>query len=158
MVFSGGHPTPIGGHLTSQGMWRQLGFIFNPKSPRNPFLTFLIRHFNTVTLDSLPPHLAYLLRPYSTFPFPYLFEVLSSLCTSDISTQWHLNCHSASFLIVVRITPGWSQREKGAHCVFTCRSAQPSEHYIVQDCFSLNFKSPFCLGALGQVPMKFQMG
>ena len=84
-------------------MWRQLGFIFNPKSPQNPFFTFLIMHYNTVALDSVhSSQLAYLLRPASTFPFPYLFEVHSSLCISDICTQSHLNCHSNSFLIGLR--------------------------------------------------------
>ena len=32
-------------------------------------------------------HLAYLLGPSSTFPFRSVYKVLSTLCTSDISTQ-----------------------------------------------------------------------
>ena len=97
---------------------------------------------NTVALDSLPPHLAYLLGPSSTFPFPSVYEVLSTLWTSDICTQWHLNCHSASFLIGVRrALPARSQREKGDQPVFTCLSAQPSQNTMSSKTVSpLTFK------------------
>ena len=74
-------------------------------------------------------HLAYLLGHSSTSTFCSVYEVLSTLCTSDISTQWHLNCHSASFLIGVRrALPARSQREKGDRHVFTCQSAQPNQN------------------------------
>ena len=75
------------GAIRPQSMWRRLGFIFTPESPPNPFFKFLIMYSNTVALDSLPPHLAYLLGPSSTFPFPSVYEVLSTLWTLGISTQ-----------------------------------------------------------------------
>ena len=75
-----------------------------PKVSSKSFL-YIFNHallYSCLRFSSFSSHLAYLLRPASTFPFPYLFEVLSSLCISDICTQSHLNCHSASFLIGVR--------------------------------------------------------
>ena len=87
-------------------------------------------HSTTVALDSLPPTLL----TFSDLLLLFLFVLskkfsLSTLCTSDISSQWHLNCHSASFLIEVRrALPARSQREQGDRRVFTCQSAQPNQN------------------------------
>ena len=43
-------------------------------------------------------------------------------------------------------------------CLHLPVSTAEPEHHVVQDCFSLNFQSPFCLGGLDQVRMKIQMG
>ena len=45
--------------------------------------------------------------------------------------------------------------EGGSACLHLLVSMAKPEHHMVQDCFSLNFLSPFCID---QVQMKTQMG
>ena len=65
------------------------------------------------------------------------------------------------------LLPNWGEKsltcqipkgEGGSVCLhFPVSTAEP-EHHVIEDCFSLNFQSPFCLGGLDQVRMKIQMG
>ena len=101
-------------------------------------------------LRFISSHLAYFLGPSSTFPFHSVYEVLGILCTSDISTLKHLNCHSVFFLIGVRRTlPARFQREKGNRRVFICQSARLNQKTTWCHTVSpLTFKVHFALVGL----------
>ena len=77
---------PTGGHSTSEYaevVRLHLHPIVSSKS-----LLYILNHaLQYSCLRFISPHLVYLLRPSSTFSFCSVYEVLSTLCTSDISTQ-----------------------------------------------------------------------
>ena len=115
-------------------------------------------HSNTVALVSLPLHLAYLLRPSATFPFRSVHEVLSTLCTSDISTQWLLK-------LPFCLLPNWGEKsltcqisegEGGSACLHLLVSTAKPEYHVIQDNFSLNFKVHSALVGLIRCRWKYR--
>ena len=141
MVFSGGHPTPIGGHSTSQNMWRRLGFIFTPESPPNPFLKFVIMHSNTVALDSLPP----ILFTFSDLLL-FLFVLSTKFSVPYVLLIFPLKTLKLPFCLL----PNWGEKsltcqipegEGGSVCLHLPVSTAEPEHHVVQDCFSLKVHS-----------------
>ena len=140
MVFSGGHPTPIGGHSTSQSMWRLLGFIFTPKSPPNPFFNFLIMHSNTVALDSLAP----ILLTFLNLLLFFLFVLSMKFSVPYVVLIFPLN---EILKLPFRLLPNWGEKsltcqipegEGGSACLHLPVSMAKPEHHVVQDSFSLN--------------------
>ena len=128
MVFSGGHPTPTGGHSTSQSMWRPLGIIFTAQSPPNISFKCLIMPSNAVALDSLPP----ILLTFSDLLLLFLFILCTKFLVPYVLLIFPLN---ETLKLPFRLLPNWGEKsltsqipEGEGGSVFTCQSAWPSQN------------------------------
>ena len=119
-------------------------------------------HSNTVALDSLLPILLtfsdLLLEEDDLFVLSMKFSVPYVLL---------LFLFNETFILSFRLLPNWGEKsltcqipegEGGSVCLHRPVVTAEPEHHVIQDCVSLNFKSPFCLGGLDQVWKKIQMG
>ena len=105
-------------------------------------------HSTTVASDSLPPILLtswdiLLSSLFVLFPLNETFKLPFCLL---------LNWGEKS--LTCQIPEG----EGGSVCLHLPVSTAKPEHHVVQDCFSSDFGSRFCLGGLDRVRMKTQMG
>ena len=116
-------------------------------------------HCNTVALESLPP----ISLTFSDLLF-FLFFLPTKFSVPYVLLIFPLN---ETLKLPSRLLPNWGEKsltcqipegEGGSACLHLPVSTAEPEHHMVQDCFSLNFQSPFCFGGLDQVQMKTQMG
>ena len=117
-------------------------------------------HFNTAALDSLSP----LLLAFSDLLLLFLFVLSMKLSVPYVLLIFPLD---QTLKLPFCLLPNWGEKsltcqipegEGGSACLHLPVSTAEPEHHVVQDCFSLNFQSPFCFGGLDQVWMKTQMG
>ena len=117
-------------------------------------------HSNTVALDSLP----LILLTFSDLLLLFLFVLSMKFSVPFVFLIFPLN---ETLKLPFRLLPNWGEKsltcqipegEGGSVCLHLAVNTAESEHHVVQDCFSLNFQSPFCFGGLDQVWMKTQMG
>ena len=117
-------------------------------------------HSNTVVLDSFPP----ILLTFFNLLLLFLFVLSMKFLVPYVFLISPLN---ETLKLPFRLLPNWGEKsltcqipegEGGSACPHLQVSTAEPEHHVVQDCFSLNFQSPFFFGELDQVRMKTQMG
>ena len=93
--------------------------------------------------------LLFLLVLSTTFSVPYALLIFPFNETLKLPFHLFLNWGEKSLTCQI------PEREGGSACLHLPVGMVKPEHHVVQDCFSLNFLSPFCID---QVRMKTQMG
>ena len=101
-------------------------------------------HFTTVASDSLPP----------------ILLTSWNILLSSLFVLFPLN---ETLKLPFLLLPNWGEKsltcqipvgEGGLACLLLPVSTAKPEHHVVQDCFSSDFESRFCLGGLDRVQMK----
>ena len=102
-------------------------------------------HSNTVALDSLPP----ILFTFSDLLLLFLFVLSTKFLVPYVLLIFPLN---ETFTLPFHLLPNWGEKnltcqipeeEGGQECSHLPVGTAEPEHHVVQDCFSLNFQSPF---------------
>ena len=91
------------GAMRRQSMWRQLGIIFTPQSPPNPFFKFLIMHSKTVALYSFPP----ISLTFSDLLLSFLFILSTKFSVLYVLLIFPLN---ETLILPFHLLPNWGEK------------------------------------------------